>query len=134
MHLSSLVTVVYIKCLCGYLDIIRLSTGFLHFLPVSQNMIQGTSWINAVFIRNDLRHPKVQNGIPKQHMPKYTPEIQHRYPKINHDLKGDTFSKPSFWVSILVFRGVKLYIMDTTKKTWHLGLPELSTDLISALA
>ena len=24
--------------------------------------------------------------------------------------------------------------MDTTKKTWHLGLPELSTDLISALA
>ena len=32
----------------------------------------------------------------------YTPEIQHRYQKLPC-LKGATFSKPSLWVSMLVF-------------------------------
>ncbi len=35
----------------------------------------------------------------------YTPEIYHGYHKYPH-LKGATFSKPSFWVSMLVFGGV----------------------------
>ena len=35
----------------------------------------------------------------------YTPEIEHRYQKWPY-LKGVTFSKPSFSVSMLVFRGV----------------------------
>ena len=35
----------------------------------------------------------------------YPPQIQHGYPKFPY-LKGDTFSKPSFWVSMLNFWGV----------------------------
>ena len=35
----------------------------------------------------------------------YTPEIQHRYQQLPCS-KGVTFSKPSFWVSMLVFGSV----------------------------
>ena len=46
----------------------------------------------------------------------YTPEIQHRYQKLKFS-KGFTFSKPSFWVSMLVFGSVNC--SKTEKKLLH---------------